>query len=46
MNKTQLGFNPTILEADGERYIEIMYYRCKEHLVINKTMKWVGCVTS
>ncbi|KFY03126.1 hypothetical protein V490_00273 [Pseudogymnoascus sp. VKM F-3557] len=44
MNKTQLGFDPTILEADGERYIEIMRHGRKERLVIDETMKRAGCV--
>ncbi|ELR04271.1 hypothetical protein GMDG_06671 [Pseudogymnoascus destructans 20631-21] len=44
MNKTQLGFDPTILEAGGERYIEIMRHGRKERLVIDETMKRAGCV--
>jgi hypothetical protein len=44
MNKTQLGFDPTILEADGERYIEIMRDGCRERLVLDETMKRAGCV--
>lgn len=44
MNRTQLGFDPTILEADEERYIEIMRHGRKERLVIDETMKRAGCV--
>ncbi|OBT93131.1 hypothetical protein VE01_09248 [Pseudogymnoascus verrucosus] len=44
MERTQLGFDPTILEADGERYIEIMRDGRKERLVLDKVMKRVDCV--
>jgi Fungal protein kinase len=39
MNKEQLGFDPTILESDGKRYIEIMRNDKTERLVIVELMK-------
>ena len=44
MNEEQLGFDPTIITADGKRYIEIERDAQKERLIIDKLMKRAPCV--
>ncbi|KAI9775934.1 MAG: hypothetical protein M1839_000723 [Geoglossum umbratile] len=39
MNEEQLGFDPTILESDGKRYIEITWNNKTERLVIIELIK-------
>jgi Fungal protein kinase len=39
MNEEQLGFDPTILESDGKRYMEIMRNNKTERLVIIELIK-------
>ncbi|KAL8650153.1 MAG: hypothetical protein Q9210_003989 [Variospora velana] len=44
MNEEQLGFDPTFLESDGMRYIEILRNDQQERLVIDQLMKRAPCV--
>lgn len=39
MNRKQLGFDPSILESDGKRYIEIVRNHQKERLLLIKVLK-------
>jgi Fungal protein kinase len=45
MNKEQLGFDPTILESDGKRCVEIMRNNKIERLVIIELIKRQSSVT-
>jgi hypothetical protein len=44
MNEEQLGFDPTIITAEGGRYIEIERNNQRERLVIDKVMKRAPCI--
>ena len=44
MNEEQLGYDPTILASDGERYIEIIRNNQMERLVLEEVMKRAPCV--
>ena len=44
MNEEQLGFDPTISESDGKRYIEIIRNDQRERLVLDEFMKRASCV--
>ncbi len=44
MNEEQLGFDPTILESGGKRYIEITRDNRNERLVIDHLIKRAPCV--
>ena len=39
MNEEQLGFDPSIRESDGERYIEITRHGQKERLILDTLMR-------
>ncbi|KAH7053481.1 hypothetical protein B0J12DRAFT_598595 [Macrophomina phaseolina] len=44
MDKKQLGFDPTILEADGKRWIEIKRNNRTERLVLDEVITRAPCV--
>lgn len=44
MNEEQLGFDPTILKAEGRRYIEIERSGQLERLVIDEVMRRAPCI--
>lgn len=44
MDKEQLGFDPTILEADGERWIEIKRNNRTERLILDEVITRAPCV--
>ena len=44
LNEEQLGFDPSIITADGSQYIEIERNSRRERLIINKAMKRAPCV--
>ena len=44
MNQEELGFDPTIITADGWRYIEIERNGNRERLIIDEVMKRAPCV--
>ncbi|GAO20124.1 hypothetical protein UVI_02051860 [Ustilaginoidea virens] len=45
MNEETLGFDPTIITADRQHYIEIERKGQKERLIIDKVMKRSSCVS-
>ncbi|PHH63861.1 hypothetical protein CDD81_5418 [Ophiocordyceps australis] len=45
MNEEQLGFDPTIIESHGERYIEIERGGQIERLIIKGAIKRARCIT-
>jgi hypothetical protein len=44
MNQEELGFDPTIITADGRRYIEIERNSQRERLIIDEVMKRAPCI--
>jgi hypothetical protein len=44
LNEEQLGFDPTIITAEGKRYIEIERDDRTERLILDKVIKRVTCV--
>lgn len=44
MSEKQLGFDPTIFEAKGKRYIDIIHHDQKERLVLDELVKRASCV--
>jgi hypothetical protein len=44
MNEEELGFDPTIISAEGRRYIEIERNGQTERLIINGVMKRARCI--
>lgn len=44
MNEEQLGFDPTIVKAEGRRYIEIKRSGQLERLVIDEVMRRAPCI--
>lgn len=44
MNEKQLGFDPTILESDGKRYVEIVREDHVERLILDGLMNRAPCV--
>jgi hypothetical protein len=44
MNEEQLGFDPTILAANGKRYIEIKQNNQTERLIIDELIKRAPCI--
>lgn len=44
MNQEELGFDPTIITADGRRYIEIERNGQRERLIIDAVMQRAPCV--
>lgn len=44
MNQEELGFDPTIITADGRRYIEIKRNGQRERLIIDEVMKRAPCI--
>ncbi|EKG12740.1 hypothetical protein MPH_10153 [Macrophomina phaseolina MS6] len=44
MDKKQLGFDPTVLEADGKRWIEIKRNNRTERLVLDEVITRAPCV--
>ncbi|KAJ2906934.1 hypothetical protein MKZ38_009797 [Zalerion maritima] len=44
MNEEELGFDPTIMTAKGERFIEIERDGSKERLIIDKVMQRARCI--
>jgi hypothetical protein len=44
MNEDELGFDPTIIKSDGERYIEIERDGQTQRLVIDEVMKRAPCI--
>jgi hypothetical protein len=43
MNQEELGFDPTIITADGRRYIEVEWNSQRERLIIDEVMKRAPC---
>jgi hypothetical protein len=46
MTKEQLGFDPTIVEIEGKRYIDIVWKDQKERLILKERIKRAPCVAS
>lgn len=46
MNTEQLGFDPTVIQSDGQRHIEITRNHQTERLVLDELMKRASCVAS
>ncbi|KAK7418234.1 hypothetical protein QQZ08_011337 [Neonectria magnoliae] len=44
MSEEQLGFDPTVITADGQRYIEIERNGIPERLIIDQVMKRAPCI--
>lgn len=44
MNEEQLGFDPTIIESEGMRYIDIVRHDKKERLILSELLKRAPCV--
>jgi hypothetical protein len=44
MDEEQLGFDPTIIESEGKRYIDIVRHDKKERLVLSELLKRAPCV--
>lgn len=44
MGEEQLGFDPTIVETDGKRYIDIIRNDKKERLILDKLINRAPCV--
>jgi len=44
MNEEQLGFDPTIITADGKRFIQIERNGQQERLIIDELMKRAPCI--
>ncbi|RKK81727.1 hypothetical protein BFJ71_g15512 [Fusarium oxysporum] len=44
MDEEQLGFDPTIMTANGERFIEIKRNNIKERVIIDKVMQRARCI--
>jgi hypothetical protein len=44
MNSEQLGFDPTIIESDGIKYMEITRDGQKERLILDTLMRHAPCV--
>jgi len=46
LNEEQLGFDPTIINEEGKRYIEIERDGRIERLIIDEVMKRAPCIAS
>ncbi|KAI8710629.1 Pkinase-fungal domain-containing protein [Fusarium sp. LHS14.1] len=44
MNEEQLGFDPTTMTANGERFIEVNRNGSTEHIIIDKKMQRAPCI--